>query len=69
MKGAALAAIGLYQRTVSPYLPSRCRFQPTCSHYCHEAVQRHGLLRGGWLAVKRLARCRPFGGKGYDPVP
>lgn len=69
MRTFALAAIGFYQRAVSPYLPSRCRFQPTCSHYSEEAIGKYGLLRGGWLTIKRLARCHPFGGRGYDPVP
>ncbi len=69
MKTAALGAIHFYQRAVSPYLPSRCRYQPTCSHYTEEAIRRHGVLKGTWLGMKRLARCQPFGGKGYDPVP
>lgn len=61
--------IRLYQCLVSPILPPACRFYPTCSAYAAEAVLRHGLLRGGWLALRRLARCRPGGGYGYDPVP
>ena len=69
MRGAALAAIRFYQQAMSPYLPSRCRYQPTCSHYTEEAIRRHGFFRGTWLGIKRLARCQPFGGKGYDPVP
>ena len=66
---AALAAIRLYQALVSPALPTACRYQPTCSHYAHTAIERYGLARGGWLAIRRLARCHPWGGSGYDPVP
>lgn len=65
----ALGMIRAYQNTVGPALPAACRFQPTCSHYAYEAIARHGLLRGGWLTLRRLARCQPFGGSGYDPVP
>lgn len=63
-----LAAIGLYQ-TVRAGRPSPCRFIPSCSHYAHEAVELHGGLRGGWLAVRRLVRCRPLGPHGVDLVP
>ena len=69
MKRAMILAISLYQRTVSPYLPSTCRYFPTCSHYSQEAVERYGVLKGGWLGLKRLGRCRPMGGAGYDPLP
>jgi putative membrane protein insertion efficiency factor len=65
----ALGAIRAYQRTISPSLGNVCRYEPTCSHYAHEAIERHGLLHGGALAIHRLLRCRPFGGRGYDPVP
>lgn len=61
--------IRLYRRAVSPALPPSCRFTPTCSAYAEEAVRRHGAARGGWLALRRLGRCHPFGGSGYDPVP
>jgi putative membrane protein insertion efficiency factor len=61
--------IRLYQYCISPVLPPACRFFPTCSAYASEAVLRHGVLRGGLLALRRLARCHPFGGYGYDPVP
>ncbi|MEW5848563.1 MAG: membrane protein insertion efficiency factor YidD [Myxococcota bacterium] len=58
-----------YKRFVSPVLPPACRFTPTCSEYAAEAVMTHGFFRGGWLAFKRILRCNPFGGQGYDPVP
>ena len=69
MKRVALGLIRLYQMTLSPYWPARCRFSPSCSHYALEAVERLGLRKGGWLGVRRLLRCHPFGGFGYDPVP
>lgn len=58
-----------YQNFISPLLPSSCRYTPTCSHYAVEALQTHGLLKGGWLAAKRIGSCNPWGGSGYDPVP
>jgi putative membrane protein insertion efficiency factor len=58
-----------YQRLLSPLLPPSCRFYPSCSQYALEAVSRHGALKGGWLAARRLARCHPFHPGGYDPVP
>lgn len=58
-----------YQLTLSSLVGGRCRFEPTCSHYAQEAVMRFGVVRGGWLAIKRISRCGPFGGSGYDPVP
>ncbi|HJV07749.1 MAG TPA: membrane protein insertion efficiency factor YidD [Chromobacteriaceae bacterium] len=61
--------IRFYQLAISPWLAPRCRYVPTCSSYALEAVKKHGPLKGGWLAVKRLARCHPWGGCGYDPVP
>ena len=61
--------IRFYRRAISPWTPAACRFQPTCSAYALEAVERHGALRGSALAVKRLLRCHPWGGSGYDPVP
>lgn len=68
-KTAALAAIRLYQTAISPYLPGLCRYSPSCSSYAYEAIAEHGVAKGAALAAKRLARCRPFGGRGYDPVP
>lgn len=64
-----IALIRGYQRFLSPVLPPACRFYPSCSQYALEAVTRHGALRGGWLAVQRLARCHPFHPGGFDPVP
>ena len=61
--------IKFYQYVVSPVLGPKCRFTPTCSQYAIEALKKHGLLKGGWLTVKRISRCRPGGGSGYDPVP
>ena len=61
--------ISFYQKVISPLTPPSCRFQPTCSAYAIEAIETHGALRGGWLAVRRLARCHPWGGHGFDPVP
>ena len=64
-----LAIIWIYQRLISPLTPASCRFTPTCSQYAAEAVTKHGPFKGGWLALKRLGRCHPWGGSGYDPVP
>ncbi|MEO7531369.1 MAG: membrane protein insertion efficiency factor YidD [Sediminibacterium sp.] len=64
-----IALIKIYQYIVSPVLGPKCRFTPSCSHYAEEAFRKHGILKGGWLAVKRISRCRPGGGHGYDPVP
>lgn len=64
-----LGVIRLYRKVVSPLTPPSCRFTPTCSAYAEEAVRRYGAARGGWLALRRLLRCHPFGGSGYDPVP
>jgi putative membrane protein insertion efficiency factor len=58
-----------YKVVLSPLLGDCCRFEPTCSAYCIEALRTHGVLRGVWLTAKRLCRCRPFGPSGYDPVP
>jgi len=69
VKGFALLGIRIYRATLAPFTMASCRFYPTCSHYGEEAIQRYGALRGGWLTARRLARCRPFGGQGLDPVP
>lgn len=61
--------IRFYQLCISPMLPAACRYQPTCSQYAIEALRRHGPLKGLWLALRRIARCHPWGGSGYDPVP
>lgn len=61
--------VKIYQVLISPLTPATCRYQPTCSHYTIEALKVHGLLKGGWLAVKRISSCHPWGGSGYDPVP
>jgi putative membrane protein insertion efficiency factor len=65
---AALCTINLYQR-LTVHRPSPCRYVPSCSTYAQEAVEMHGAVRGTWLAIRRVARCQPFGGHGYDPVP
>ena len=69
LKTAVLALLGFYRSTLSPAIPSSCRFYPTCSAYAYEAVSQWGVRRGMWLALQRVARCRPFGSFGYDPVP
>ncbi|MFQ6017322.1 MAG: membrane protein insertion efficiency factor YidD [Kiloniellaceae bacterium] len=61
--------VRVYQLALSPVLPMSCRYLPSCSQYACEALARHGVLRGGWLAIARIARCHPWGGDGYDPVP
>jgi len=69
VKRAALAALRFYKRYVSPGLPPACRYTPTCSEYAMEAIERHGVLKGGLLAMRRLVSCNPFSRGGYDPVP
>ena len=64
-----IGLIVLYQRLISPMLPASCRYRPTCSQYAITAMRRHGLLRGGWIALRRILRCHPFHPGGYDPVP
>ena len=61
--------IVFYQRCISPFTPPSCRFTPTCSEYAKEALRKHGPLKGLYLAVRRILRCHPWGGSGYDPVP
>ncbi len=69
MKTAALALLRFYKAKISPQLPPACRYTPTCSEYAMEAIERHGVLRGGFLAAKRVLSCNPFSRGGYDPVP
>ena len=70
MKKVLLFLIRFYQRSISPYTPARCRFRPTCSAYAFDAINKYGVLKGGWLAIRRLLRCHPFyKGNLYDPVP
>ena len=64
-----LFIIKLYQKLISPFLPSSCRFQPTCSHYAKDALLTHGILKGSFLGIKRVLKCHPWGGSGHDPVP
>ncbi len=70
VSGLLVAVIRLYQVTLRPLLAGQCRFDPTCSAYAIEAVERHGPFRGAWLTLRRLLKCHPFSGRsGYDPVP
>jgi putative membrane protein insertion efficiency factor len=64
-----VAPVRAYQYFISPLMPASCRFYPSCSQYTREAIHRHGACHGGLIALKRLARCHPFGGSGFDPVP
>lgn len=69
MKRALLAAIRGYRYLLSPWWGGQCRFTPSCSHFAEEAIERHGLLRGTWLAMRRVGRCHPWHAGGFDPVP
>jgi hypothetical protein len=69
MKALALLLIRFYKYAISPLLPPACRYTPTCSDYAREAVIKYGARKGTWLALKRISRCHPWGGHGYDPVP
>lgn len=69
LKRLAIAPIRLWQLTFSVVLPPSCRFTPSCSAYAITAIERHGVAKGGWLALRRIARCHPWGGHGHDPVP
>lgn len=64
-----LALIYVYRNFISPLTPASCRYEPTCSGYAQEALKKHGIFKGGFLAVKRIFSCHPWGGSGYDPVP
>ena len=64
-----LLPVYFYRACISPLLPASCRYTPTCSQYTVEALKKHGPFKGGWLAIRRIARCNPWGGSGYDPVP
>ena len=64
-----LALIAFYCTCISPLTPPACRYTPTCSQYAQEAIKKYGPFKGGWLALKRILRCNPWGGSGYDPVP
>ena len=68
MRKVVIATLGLYKRFVSPFLPSACRYRPTCSEYMMEAVNKYGVLRGLWMGTQRLFRCHPFHEGGFDPV-
>jgi len=67
--GLLLLPIWIYQKAISPYTPPSCRFTPTCSEYARQAIIKHGPFKGLYLAVRRILRCHPWGGSGYDPVP
>ena len=69
MKQVLLALVRFYRYAISPMLGRNCRFVPSCSEYALEAVEPHGALKGSWLAARRVCRCHPFSGGGYDPVP
>lgn len=69
MKFLLILAVKFYRQAISPHFPPACRYTPTCSQYAIEALQKHGALKGSWLAIKRICRCNPWGGSGYDPVP
>ena len=65
----ALLLIRFYKKAISPFLPSACRFHPTCSEYTYQAIEKYGFLRGSWLGIRRIVRCNPFNAGGFDPVP
>ncbi len=69
MKKLALLLIKAYQLLISPLIGSNCRYQPTCSHYAATVIERFGMIPGGWMAIKRIARCHPWREGGYDPAP
>lgn len=69
MRGAVVLLLHGYKRLISPLLPPMCRFEPTCSVYARQAVEKYGVVRGVWLGIRRLGRCHPFNPGGWDPVP
>jgi uncharacterized protein len=69
MKYVGMALIRLYQKTLAKALPPSCRFEPSCSRYTYQAIDKYGLIKGSWLGFKRILRCNPFNPGGYDPVP
>ena len=64
-----LGVIKIYQTIISPFIGKNCRYSPTCSHYAIEAIEKYGPFKGGWLSLKRIGSCHPWGGHGHDPVP
>ncbi|MDR0371633.1 MAG: membrane protein insertion efficiency factor YidD [Prevotellaceae bacterium] len=64
-----LLPLHIYRQSISPLFPASCRYTPTCSQYAIDAIKKHGIVKGCWLAIKRILRCNPWGGSGYDPVP
>lgn len=69
LKALFIFLVRLYQWILSPLLPDACRYSPTCSQYTIEAIQKYGAIKGGWLGLKRISKCHPWGGHGHDPVP
>jgi len=69
LKKLMILLIRFYQKILSPLLPNVCRYTPSCSEYFIQALQIHGVMKGSWLGIRRILRCHPWGGKGYDPVP
>ena len=69
MRFLLTSLVRMYQAAISPLIPGACRYKPTCSNYALAALESHGPWKGSWLALKRISRCHPFGGHGYDPVP
>ena len=69
LKTIAIIPVRLYQYLIRPMLPNACRYNPSCSQYAVEAIDKHGAFKGSWLGLRRILRCHPWGGQGYDPVP
>jgi len=69
LRKIAIFPVLIYQYTISPLLPTSCRYTPSCSQYMKEAILKHGVFKGGWMGLKRIAACNPWGGHGHDPVP